>query len=207
MRKGLTAVGLLAVLGAVTGCSDAYIPKPFLTLLKDESAFSSAPSLQHTLILDRKTRYVTCTMPQPDATFSQAEEGDIMIALINTGGNDSGGQEEESNESEMAGRSPAVLITRELFFRLCEFSRNYQLEKGEAMELYKTTLDAVKDGWKAEAANTKVNIGDTVSTGQTTGAVSLPQLQTRTSGTTGSSTSGTSTTTSTTTGTTGSTSQ
>ena len=68
---------------------------------------------------------------------------------------------EKSGEREMVGRTPAVLMARELFFRLCEFSRNHDLTKNDAMALYRKTLDAVKEVWQTEARKTTVNIGET----------------------------------------------
>ena len=64
-------------------------------------------------------------------------------------------------ENGLGGRTPAVLMTREWFFRSCEFSRNYNLTKQEAYQLYLKTLAAVMAGWGKEAAQTTVNIGDT----------------------------------------------
>ena len=65
----------------------------------------------------------TCTMPQPDATFSVTTEEGVGLAI---------GSEEAtmgSSEAEMVGRTPTVLMSRELFFRTCEFSVNYNLSK------------------------------------------------------------------------------
>lgn len=69
----------------------------------------------------------------------------------------------------MAGRTPAILMTRELFFRACEFSQNYKLNKDEALTLYNKTLDTIATVWATEAGNTTVTIGDTVSSTSTVG--------------------------------------
>ncbi len=160
--KLTSCLGLAALLA---GCGTPFEPKPMITEIKAEQAITSTASLSHTLVLDRKTGFVTCAMPPPDAAFAQQEEGDVSISLISLGGNkDAGGEQESSSEDELAGRTPAVLITRELFFRLCEFSRNYQLNKAEAMKLYRETLTAVKGGWDKEAGQTTVKIGDAVTT-------------------------------------------
>ncbi len=202
MKKGLLAIGALAACVSVAGCSSSlYEPKPQMMPLKSDNVLSYPPSISHTFIYTRKNDWITCTTPAPDATFTQAEEGDVSFSLVTIGGgNDKGGAEaENSGEDEMAGRSPAVLLTRELFFRLCEFSRNYQLEKNEAIELYKSTLQTVTDGWKTEAANSKVNINSTINTNQGVPQGNLPSIPnlpaaTRsTTGTTGSSTTTTST--------------
>jgi hypothetical protein len=66
----------------------------------------------------------------------------------------------------MNGRSPAVLITRELFYRLCETYTNFNLTKEEALPLFQKVLDLVGKGWTAEAAKTAVSIGPVSNTPQ-----------------------------------------
>jgi len=199
MTRRLGALGILAVSAALAGCSsELYEPKPQAMPIKPEQMISYPPSITHTFVYSRKNDFITCTMPPPDATFTQAQEGDVSFSLVTIGGgNDKGGAEaENSGEDEMAGRSPGVLMTRELFFRLCEFSKNYQLEKNEALELYKSTLQTISDGWKAEAGNTKVNVNSTINTSQgvTQGNLpSIPNLPAATRSTSGT-TSGTTTT-------------
>jgi hypothetical protein len=94
---------------------------------------------------------------------------------------------EGSTEGELAGRTPAVLMARELFYRLCEFSRNQSLSKDEALKLYTQTLSAVKEVWATEAGNTTITVGDTVST-TTTDALSSTQSSTSTDSNTTSDT-------------------
>jgi len=67
-------------------------------------------------------------------------------------------------EAEMAGRTPTVLMARELFFRTCEFSVNYQLSKEEAFNLFKETLTTVNSLAIIQANNTTITVGDTVTT-------------------------------------------
>ena len=82
-----------------------------------------------------------------------------MIGMGSEGGNEG----EDSTEAEMAGRTPAVLIAREMFYRACEFSTNFGLSQDQATQVYLKTLDAVSQGWAIEAGQTTVTIGDTVS--------------------------------------------
>jgi hypothetical protein len=166
----------------IAGCSEIYEPQPYVTAVKDESAVSTTASISHTLILNKGTSFITCTLPQPDASFNQSEEGDINVSLLAVGGGkdaSKGVEAEKSGETEMAGRTPAVLIARELFFRLCEFSRNNELNKDDAMTLYKKTLDAVKEVWQIEASKTEIRVGDKITTTETEkSAGPLPSLGT-----------------------------
>ncbi len=159
----IIAISLLSL--TLAGCGNLYEPKPQITLLKDDAVVSSTASISNTFILDRKTPFVTCSQGQPDAAFNQGEEGDVSFSLINFGGgSDSGAEAEKSEETEMVGRTPAVLLTRELFFRLCEFSRNYGLDKEEAKAFFQKTIDIVQATWSVEAGNTTVKIGDSLTT-------------------------------------------
>ncbi len=107
---------------------------------------------------------MTCAEPPPDAAFDQGDSANVSVALIKLGGDDSGGDSQNSSEVEMAGRTPAVLIARELFYRACEFSFNFKLDKSEATAIYNKTLDIIKEGWLKEAGQTTVTVGDKVST-------------------------------------------
>ena len=62
----------------------------------------------------------------------------------------------------MAGRTPSVLMAREMFFRACEFSANFDLNKQEALTLYNQTLKTIGDAWATEAQNTTITVGDSI---------------------------------------------
>jgi len=154
---------------ATAGCSDLYEPTVQTSHLEKDSIISFTASLSHTLVQSDQFKYRTCSQPPPDAAFQQGESGDVNVSIVSVGGGgetDGADESSDSNEVEMAGRTPAVLITRELFFRACEFSHNHALSKEEAIALYNKTLDAVSTGWAAEAAQTTVTIGDTIATTQ-----------------------------------------
>jgi hypothetical protein len=183
----MAVVGISVFLSA---CSNLYEPTPQITKAEDRTIVSNTASLSHVIIYNQKNSEYSCTHPAPDAAFNQAEAGDIDISLVSVGGggdSDSTGESDNSEETELAGRTPAVLITRELFYRLCEFSKNQNLTKDEAKDLYNKTLSAVAGVWKVEAGKTTVTIGDTVSTADTT-AVSSAATQQTSSASTSSST-------------------
>lgn len=176
LRPALLAAGGLVALG---GCTAAFEPGPTKTELGAGTAISHTASLSHTLVLDGAGSLVACAQPAPDAGFSQSGENEISFSLIEIGTSTTDADEaaEESAEVELSGRTPAVLITRELLFRLCELSRNQKLTGAQAADLYSQTLDAVKTVWATEAGNTKVTISDTLQdTIQTTAGGQLPSF-------------------------------
>lgn len=136
-------------------------PRPTVTPVAEETVITSTASTTSTLVLDRNTDYVTCTAPAPDATFGQSEQANLSAALA--AGTDTVSGTESTTSTVMPGRTPAVLMTRELFYRACEFSRNYRLTKAEAYDLYIKTLHAAAKGWDDEVAQTTVTIGETTS--------------------------------------------
>lgn len=155
---------VLGVFFVLSGCAQLYEPKPVVTPVTENTMVTRTSSITHTYVLDRNSKYFTCTEPLPDAAFSQGESGSTSISILNFGSSpEKASESDNSEELEMTGRTPGVLMTRELFFRLCEFSRNYRLTKEEAKAMYLKTLDTVNEGWKSESARTTVNIGETES--------------------------------------------
>lgn len=162
----------------VSACSSLYEPKPQLTHVDGQTVLSNTASLSHVIIYNKKSNNYTCTQPAPDAAFNQGESADFSVSLVSFGGGkDSGEESESSEETEMSGRTPTVLMTRELFYRLCEFSKNHDLSKDEAKELYIKTLTTVKDVWKIEADKTTVKIGETVTTNNVTNVTSTEPVK------------------------------
>ena len=55
-------------------------------------------------------------------------------------------------------------------YRVCELYTNLDLDKKEAIGLFKSALGAVSQGWLKESSNTKITISDTIQTQQQTSA-------------------------------------
>ena len=152
----------LFVVTLLTNCTTLERPKPTGHLIKDQTFVQQTAGQSFIRMTDKNgTAIHTCTMPQPDATFSVTTEEGMGLAI---------GSEEAtmgSSEAEMVGRTPTVLMSRELFFRTCEFAVNYNLSKKEATDLFNKTLDTVISLATIQANNTTVTVGDTVATATT----------------------------------------
>lgn len=163
MAKKISLI-FLGMTGLVlSACSTAQYPEPRQSMIETNHVLTTTSGQGQTYVFRKDADFILCTNSQPDAAFDQSEGLDLTIGLVNTG-SDSGGVSEGDQELELAGRSPALLMSRELFFRACEFSHNYKLTQQEAKALYEKTLDGVLAIWTIEAGNTTVNIGDTVQT-------------------------------------------
>lgn len=154
-------------MGGLTACGGLQ-PEPTINDLETETLITNTASQAHTFVHATKSNKIICTQPFPDAAFDQEEEGDFSLSFISLGGDESTAVGEGSEEVELAGRTPTVLMTRELFFRACEFAHNFNLEKEEALAIYNKTLETVATVWATEAGNTTVTVGDTVSNATTT---------------------------------------
>ena len=143
----------------LTNCASLERPKPTGHLIKDQTFVQQTAGQSFIRMTDKNgTAIHTCTMPQPDATFSVTTEEGMGLSI---------GSEEAtmgSSEAEMVGRTPTVLMSRELFFRTCEFAVNYNLNKKEATDLFNKTLDTVISLATIQANNTTVTVGDSDAT-------------------------------------------
>ncbi len=146
----------------LTNCTTLERPKPTGHLIKDQTFVQQTAGQSFIRMTDKNgTAIHTCTMPQPDATFSATTEEGLGLAI---------GSEETtmgSSEAEMVGRTPTVLMSRELFFRTCEFAVNYNLSKKEATDLFNKTLDTVISLATIQANKTTITVGDSDATATT----------------------------------------
>ncbi len=159
----------VAFILALAGCTEFYEPSPKVTKVQDTWIISGTAALSDTFVHSAKSTSYSCSEPPPDSAFNQGDSADLNFSILAVGGSgdsSSDGTSESSEETELAGRTPTVLMSRELFFRACEFSHNYKLTKEEALTLYNKTLDIVDKNWATEAAQTTVTIGDKITTTQ-----------------------------------------
>jgi hypothetical protein len=176
-RLGARLLGI-ALLAFAAGCSTLE-PKAVIAPLgsePDHHVITKTASLATTLVVPRNTKYFLCASPPPDALFTQAENVGLSISMLNFGRGTDDSVEESSAEEEMAGRTPAVVLARELLYRFCEFQLNQQLTRDQAIELYRQNLSIIREIAIQEASNTRVTIGEsqTVSTVQAPAKASAP---------------------------------
>lgn len=154
---------LIGCCTVITGCSSLYVPHPHIEKMEAGSVISSTAAVRDTFVHNPDGKLYVCAGPAPDAGFSQNEYDSVSISLVQTGGQDAASEAEGSAEEEFSGRSPSVLLTRELLYRLCEFVGNNNLDERTAVELYKLNLHIIEQVSMAVAENTKIEISDSVS--------------------------------------------
>lgn len=166
MRSGFRGL-FLSVLAApllVSACASVREPELKSAPLTTSTVYSGTSSMRETIVTTPGQQVYICAQPMPDAAFDFGENGGFALNLVNIGsGAEAGSEGEESQEQELSGRTPGVLQTRELLYRLCEFSRNHDLSTDVALQLYERNLQIIEKIATNESKNTKVAIGDTVS--------------------------------------------
>ena len=154
---------VIAVAFLITGCSSLYEPRLTVDSVKNNTLISGTSDISTTRISKQGSDIVSCNAPPPDTAFAQIDDTTVSISIVSTS-SEEGGNEEGTTASELAGRTPGLLYSRELFFRTCELTKNHNLTKEEAIKLFSETRKIVGDGWLIEAKNTKITVGDTVTT-------------------------------------------
>lgn len=132
------AVSLLAAV-ALSGCADLNNVSELVSLNPGLKAFSYSDDVQNTFVKKTPNGFRMCSQPDPDA----ADSYDDGIELEAGGAKDDGaGLKNSVVGSSLGGRNPEVLIVRELMFRACELSVNYDVNYKEARSIYSEFLQA-----------------------------------------------------------------
>lgn len=151
---------LLATFSLLGGCAmapaDLNLNNPALA---PNTAITSTAAASNLIVLSRTDGRYICAQPAPDATYDSGISDSLSLSLpTNERGANSLGS--NANEIALGGRTPTLLMTRELMYRTCEFSNNQNLNKTEATALFTQVLKTIAAGWATEAANTKISVGE-----------------------------------------------
>ena len=143
----------------LSGCSTVYAPIPHQVPIQSDTTLATTAVINHTFIRSKGSNYLVCSQNSADAAFDQGTDNSISGTLA-TGASEGITNQKSADDVEMSGRTPVLLMTRELMYRSCEFAANYNLSKGEAQALYEKTLNLIGTVWATEAGNTTINITD-----------------------------------------------
>ena len=161
MKKNLILISVCLSLIAFVSCS----PQPHSVthpVKSDENLLiSSSAAVSSGLLRDSDDIKHYCASVAPDATFNEAVSEGTSISLF-TIGRSSPEKESvsaESKETQMVGRTPAVLVSREMLYRVCELTGNRSLTNREALKLYEKAIDAIVQLASQEMANTSIGLG------------------------------------------------
>jgi len=160
MRKNLKFVSAGLSLLACASCSTQphVITQP---VKSDENIIiSSSAAVTSGLLRDSSDIKHYCASVAADSTFNETAREGASISLFNIGRS---APEKESvsagvEETEMVGRTPALLVSREILYRICELTGNRSFTNNEVLKLYEKTIDAIVQIASKETANTSISI-------------------------------------------------
>ena len=157
-RNKLTISACVVGLLFLTSCSSMYEPIPHTSAINSNTVISSTGALSFNILLDRDSNTYFCMAPPPDSEFNQQQGGSVDLSVVKFGGQEKVSEEIQSEEIQLSGRTPSILMARELLYRVCEHSNNQRLSKNESTTLFKSALQAIQSVWAVEAGNTTISI-------------------------------------------------
>ncbi len=110
----------------------------------DIEVYSTTAGMRGILLRKKSSETVYCAEPQPDASVSESLSENISASQASTA-NESEGASESESEKSLGGRSVNVLITREIFYRTCEFLANTQLGDEAKLKVFRASLQTIID--------------------------------------------------------------
>lgn len=156
---------LLGAIASLSACA-TFTHKAEIETLPNDGVVFTSPSVKTMIFQDPKKLKKMCLGRGADAVFETSDQTDFSITLISLGNSapEKAAAAEQAGEEEMTGRSPGVLMARELFYRACELTNNAQLKDDDAIKVFNNVLQVVRDGWIQEGKNTKIIIGEKLTT-------------------------------------------
>lgn len=125
---------------------------------------SYSDDLQNTFVKKGKNGTKICSQPDPDAAQAFA---DGLTVGVGTQGE---GVQDSSNATSLGGRNPAVLIAREILYRACELTMNYDADYDQARSIYTEFLGVLSDLGKTQTGVGSASVAGNVTNIQTKGS-------------------------------------
>jgi hypothetical protein len=143
----LRSITYLAVTLVVAGCG-SFGSKNTTTVYDRQGAdVVIEPTTGSSFVLtDEKINDQFCMAPPPDLSDSKNSSGSLSVKGVSLS------EGTGTSLTGLGGRSPAVLISREIMYRTCELYVNGRMTKEESFSLFKSSLDRVVEVAKAQIA-------------------------------------------------------
>ena len=148
--------------GTLLGC--AALPKTESTdqlRVGDVDIVTKSAERQFIIFKTVKGQQRFCMTPPPDAVQTFSEDVSVSVGRESIG--ESGGE----GAGILGGRGQAVLVLRELFFRVCEYALNYDLDEETARALYQKAMRLVE----------KVGVSSAQGEGPVSSSLSVPAYE------------------------------
>lgn len=125
----------------LSGCA-ATIPKPEIIQTSDINALITTADHQVAYLKPFGSLGRMCGKRSADAVAT--DNSGVTLGFTVPGQAGSIGEESGRGEVTLGGRSPAVLITRELLYRACELTNNLNMNEQTTIHVYKMFLESLQ---------------------------------------------------------------
>lgn len=144
MKNLQAAAMLLALTILLGGCSSLGTPEERATLFErngTDLVVDHQNGISHTFksINDADRG---CRSPSPDVVMGSSNSFSESIPL-KLMGSEQASESSQFDAAMLGGRSPSVLISREILFRGCELASNHQLSTDQALALFRDSLEKI----------------------------------------------------------------
>lgn len=141
--KALKIIILITSLIAVNACSSIQPLEVKFQKIEGNGFYSTSAATKSTIVRDLNDRRIICSQPAPDATFNEQDNASFGFSLLHIGDKTSEAVSEGETEGGLGGRSVNVLLTREMYYRMCEFFANTNLSDSLKVQIYDQTLQSI----------------------------------------------------------------
>ncbi len=165
VRPKRTLSVCLVSVGAIvfSGCADLNNVSEILSLNPGLKAFAYSDDLQNTFVKKTPGGFRMCSQPDADAGASYDDGIELEAGAAKSDGL---GMKNSVVGSSLGGRNPEVLIVRELMFRACELSTNYDVSYKEARSIYSEFLQAAVSMSDKQTGTGAAAVGGSISSQQ-----------------------------------------
>lgn len=145
------------------GCADLNNVRATRQITPALQVFSYSDDLQNTFVTVGKNGTRFCSQADADAAQSYSDGIAADIGPVKSG---AGELKDSVTGSSLGGRNPEVLIVREMMYRACELSSNYDVTYDEARSIYTEFLNAAVALGKDQTGTGVAATSATISTSQ-----------------------------------------
>jgi len=129
------------------------------------------------IITDPSVKERICKTPNPDVLAGETKSDGMSLAgLIGSAssGNNSLTESQGFSATTLGGRTPSVLITRDILYRICEMTSNLHMNSEDTAKAYFSALDKITQIIKAQGIADKSTPTAPISTGSQPVAAAPP---------------------------------
>lgn len=146
-RSSLTGTCAIPAIGAalaLSGCAALQPPPEGKIFERGGVSMVVIPGgSRETYFSDPKALERHCRAPSPDVSITSSDGFSLGLPSPAGRGGKAVSEDDSTGALALGGRSPAVLISRELLYRACELASNLNLPPDQTLRLFRDVMDVV----------------------------------------------------------------